>query len=701
MPKDPKEYLDFANSEVTSRLSDGIKKELIEEGFPSYMCYSFIETAKETNSVILSRLPGGVGTDLIEQGYDLKGFHIKAKSCNWGPMAGFICQLPLFNKLGIDKVSYNTENIGHYLKHLDHFNGNKTNIAAYELQRAGERAIVEARKKADTDRQVSIQEINKYYIPEVTRINKFYDEEILKILTTARTEEQTSGEWSGENAIKAGNPFIPLRRKLTHGDVLDMRGVDDVLILSPRLIYGTAKNVTNEKEPSKNKPTIITEFLLVKADDDIWDIYHGRILYKKRDSDTAFNNSFDGKVITDKVEEKVRTKYQKFIGQIFEIYKENPYKIEAVFEGEGYIARINAELAKTNIFGRIVGDATFYKVRGFVNPFPPFELGPKYYKNAVSGDYDLFGIWPSMNLTQDELIRQSELVTGKYTRMGGKMFTTYFGNKGNFAIEFIPGFKELNPDGSIPILKESAEFGNMHSWGHLVSGLLNSFGASFIEAFADGTRSTANKGFHSDEGGRPGIMEVEFPIAVFMPKKMVSKALNNKYDKELKVKTIAARTTTVSTYGGLIKSPEELLLFMLECMNNDYRILVHYRWLIHLLYNTLPIIDVKREFRKALDNNIANVRKYAKDGFDINNPDMKEFDAIDNNQDIIDAMMAPNHASYLADLKKILGCENDTSEFFERFRSLMFSYAFLSEQPSMGKRFEVEQLMFNYPIKQA
>jgi hypothetical protein len=667
MPTDPKVYIDFANSEASSRLTDDIKNELIAEGFPGYMCYSFIETAKATNSIVLSRLPGGVGTDLIEQGYDLKGFHIKAKSCNWGPMAGFICQLPVFNKLGIDKVLYNTKEIIHYLAHLDHFSGAKVKIAKFESDRAAEIKESPSREKA---------------------INEKFNKLILDVLTEARTAEERSGEWSGENGLEDGHPFIHLRRKFENLKAIeDMRGVVEVVEIRAGLVYGIAQNVTDELNKTNNKPTVITEFLLEKMSDDVWDIYHGRIKYKSKDTDAAFNKEFPGTIIADLITGKVDAKNNKFVEQIF------------IRGGDALIMKNPETLAKMKskdgLFG-VQGGAIFYKIRGFVNPFPPFKKSEtaKYYKNAVSGDYDLFGIWPDMTVHQDELTRQSELVTGKFTRIGGKMFTTYFGNKGNFAIEFVPGFSELNPNGKVDILRESAEYGNMNSLGHLVSGYLNSFGASFITAFADGKKSTANKGFHSDEGGRPGIMEIEFPIAVFMPKKLNTKVLNNKTTRGI-ITPIADRTA-IETFGGLIKTPDELLVFILECMDKNYRIFMHYRWMIHLLYNSIPLRDVDTVFKAALESNLDKLIEYNK-GFTVAKADKKEFDAIKKNKVILDALTPPTPDAFSLNLRKILDCEIalDGAEFFEAFRYRMLSYAFLSEQPSYQKKTEVENMMYS------
>jgi hypothetical protein len=48
--------------------------------------------------MISSRAVGKWATGLILEGYASKGFHNKAKSCNWGPMAGFVLADPRFTK---------------------------------------------------------------------------------------------------------------------------------------------------------------------------------------------------------------------------------------------------------------------------------------------------------------------------------------------------------------------------------------------------------------------------------------------------------------------------------------------------------------------------------------------------------------------------------------------------------------------------
>ncbi|MBL9106687.1 MAG: hypothetical protein JNL82_37545 [Myxococcales bacterium] len=70
------------------------------EGISLVHADSFLAVAAAQDCVILTRSPGAACLDLLAEGHDAKGFHIKGKSCDWGPMAGFLCAEPLFNKAG-------------------------------------------------------------------------------------------------------------------------------------------------------------------------------------------------------------------------------------------------------------------------------------------------------------------------------------------------------------------------------------------------------------------------------------------------------------------------------------------------------------------------------------------------------------------------------------------------------------------------
>ena len=58
-------------------------------GFPRSHGQAFQEVANESDRIIVSRCAQEIGISLLEENYASKGFGIKAKSCDWGPFAGF------------------------------------------------------------------------------------------------------------------------------------------------------------------------------------------------------------------------------------------------------------------------------------------------------------------------------------------------------------------------------------------------------------------------------------------------------------------------------------------------------------------------------------------------------------------------------------------------------------------------------------
>lgn len=67
-------------------------------GFPRVHIEAFERVACRNKMVISSRELNPLCTDLVLEGYAAKGFHIKAKTCDWGPMAGFVPEDPRFTK---------------------------------------------------------------------------------------------------------------------------------------------------------------------------------------------------------------------------------------------------------------------------------------------------------------------------------------------------------------------------------------------------------------------------------------------------------------------------------------------------------------------------------------------------------------------------------------------------------------------------
>jgi hypothetical protein len=71
---------------------------ILATGMPISHGNAFQKVANAKNSVIGVREVGRYATGLLLENYATKGFHNKAKSCNWGPMAGFVLSDPRFTK---------------------------------------------------------------------------------------------------------------------------------------------------------------------------------------------------------------------------------------------------------------------------------------------------------------------------------------------------------------------------------------------------------------------------------------------------------------------------------------------------------------------------------------------------------------------------------------------------------------------------
>ena len=95
---------------------------------------AFQEVADQTGSVITCRAVGIYATGLINEGYASKGFHNKAKSCNWGPMAGFVLDDPRFTKVGGNQKGVDGQQDA--LKHALHDNAIEVPLFISEERRS-------------------------------------------------------------------------------------------------------------------------------------------------------------------------------------------------------------------------------------------------------------------------------------------------------------------------------------------------------------------------------------------------------------------------------------------------------------------------------------------------------------------------------------------------------------------------------------
>ena len=78
-------------------------------GMPQSHLRAFLQVARSEQVVIMVRATGPTCHGLLEEGYDTKGYRIHGKSCDWGPMAGFVVRDPRLNKYGTAKESFNRE----------------------------------------------------------------------------------------------------------------------------------------------------------------------------------------------------------------------------------------------------------------------------------------------------------------------------------------------------------------------------------------------------------------------------------------------------------------------------------------------------------------------------------------------------------------------------------------------------------------
>jgi hypothetical protein len=92
-------------------MKEGNKAACDLTGFVLEHAAACVSVANRVNCVILFREPGTSAQGLIAEGYAMKGFRIDAKSCNWGPMKGFVCVDPRLSKRTAEGGSYAAKNL--------------------------------------------------------------------------------------------------------------------------------------------------------------------------------------------------------------------------------------------------------------------------------------------------------------------------------------------------------------------------------------------------------------------------------------------------------------------------------------------------------------------------------------------------------------------------------------------------------------
>jgi hypothetical protein len=426
-------------------------------GFSQPTRLGFLDATDATNCVIITRTPGRAASQLIAERYDLKGYFVKAKSCNWGPMAGFICMIPEFSKNNAQAgFDFNRKMHMGYLKTLAAMGPKQEPVAHPHIDPSAEQYRV-ARARA----------------------------------------------------------FVPLVISQTQKNLV-MASVSDY---DAKTGVGIAVN---------EKSTVATEFYLqpitLPTQEPGFALHHGNV-YKRA------NDKAEWKRIQFAAQDVLAPEYSA------SIKLERDPRVSLSGFRKKFKFTEQPEL--------------FCPIMGAQNPYPSYPERdkefpggrPDTYKNAVAGDYDIFAFWPLREDIDRELQRAAEVSWIKkwgdpnigplppdlplFRPIPGKPLAVASTKCPALYVEFVLTGDQLGP------LEDDAK-GNISPQGEWVVGMLNSCvhaqykkarELTYIESGRDPRdKYPPNASFHSDDGGRPGVKDIEFDIAVFLPRKL-SRAL--------------------------------------------------------------------------------------------------------------------------------------------------------------------------------
>ncbi len=342
---------------------------LANQGIPQRQAEAFAQVAQQQNCIILSRVPGPSCLDLLEAGYDAKSFHIKGKSCNWGPMAGFVCLDPLLNKNGIGGAASNAK-------------------------------------------------------------------EHKKSLTSL---------YEGKTAS-----CTPIQIEQKHLDNLIRNKAIEVSQAGADCWLGTAQN--EQKDHKKLK----FSFMLQKKGN-LWSLYYCL--------EEAYNTSKKGFTPDDLV-----TAFTSKLGGQFKEEEKLGYKAVA--------KKLLDTCPETS--WKTVKNKRYAPILAMTNPNLHYPTGD--YHNAITGDYDLFAVWPFGKDGTDKRVAGMEKSTNN---------------------EIIVQAESGSAIGQT--------VGNISERIYLIAQLINSV---INEKYG---KPQPIRVYHSDEGGRPFVDTLDLPVAVFTP----------------------------------------------------------------------------------------------------------------------------------------------------------------------------------------
>ena len=369
-------------------------------GYPAAHGEIFQQVADQLDTVILGRAVGSACTGLIEEGYALKGFRIDTKSCDWGPMRGFVCADPRLNKEGLAKEAFNREYTGHAMS--GHVNAEHT---GYESMRGH-----------------LVAEWTAGHMPLIISALR------VRELTASRHINPQTTE-TGHLIGESGHAGVRLRWRL---------------VPIGQILPGSARGASGN---------VVVAGAFSKASNNAGDHY------------VLCVNSFAGKP------------WQEYVGSITPIFV-------------------------------VVGPHKFEVVQGLTNPGTE-SLG---FKACVTGDYDLFGVWPKRTqVGRSARPSLHELQRGPIHRP-------------NIPVH-LPRVPHVSPDSrplDRPGGKEHFQLGNISGRVNLVKVLLN----TYLQSSTGGKFAGGQCVHHSDEVGNPNpalqkTLDQSMPVIAFVPSTVI------------------------------------------------------------------------------------------------------------------------------------------------------------------------------------
>lgn len=345
-----------------------------EVGFPPDDHWAgFKQVAKSEESIVVSRAVGPTCTMLIEEGYAMKGFRIHGKSCNWGPMAGFVVRDPRISKKGLAGAKDNRK------AHTQ---------ALTDSNNQGWRART-APIRVSTNRVRWLGTNNRQHSLGIT----FQESGFLKESADSGRVFRFTARGSGRHRALASV------RQMRFQDLLASKGGVDIAMT------------------------------LVEESPNVWGLFidHDRQVQQWR---------------------------KKFVQE-----------------------------CATHTYLRGSG-RRYEQLLGMANPYPEYPGAGREHLNVVTGDYDLFAVWPLSDAYEH---------TGKDRRVVGR-----------------GGMSEDGQTQSI-FRHEQVKIGNISDRVYMVAQMLN----SVIGALTG--LPLRNVCFHSDEFGRPMVNDIDAPLIAFIP----------------------------------------------------------------------------------------------------------------------------------------------------------------------------------------